>query len=171
MPTNIAYKTFCRWVKANRNRFRYPPYIYIFTQRQFGVRFNGLSPRIFTIIGKNGGNFVLVSRKGQMWDGLIEFDAYYARRPDGTYFCKLCKEPELFPTRRELLIRHSWEPMLEWMNQKFTESTWVCLYETDGGSTWVYLKREEEIEQERTNEHFVEAFPALIGNQAERKLQ
>jgi hypothetical protein len=169
MPTNGVYKTFCQWAKDNRRRFRYPPYIYFFTQRQFGLRFSGISPRIFAVIEKTGGNFVEVSRNGQMWDGLAEFDAYYAKRPGGTYFCKLCEESELFSSRQELLIRHSWEPMLEWMNQKFTETTWMCLYESDGGSTWVYLKQEDEIEQEQANENFVEAFPVVIRKQTERK--
>ncbi|MFZ4859723.1 MAG: hypothetical protein ACOYL3_25410 [Desulfuromonadaceae bacterium] len=125
---------------------------------------NRISPRIFTVISKGGGNFLQVSQNGQMWDGLIEFDAYYAKRPDGTYFCKFCKEPELFQSRQELLIRHSWEPMLEWMNNNFTERTWMCLYESDGGSTWVYLKQEDELELERANENFVEAFPVVMGN-------
>lgn len=169
MPTNRVFKTFCKWVKDNRMRFDHPPYIHFFTQRHFGVLFTGISPRILTIISKSGGNFVNVSLNGQMWDDLREFDANYARRSDGTYFCKLCKEPELFQSRQELLIRHSWEPMLEWMNSNFTETTWVCLYKTDGGSTWVYLKQECEIEQERANENFVEAFRVVVRRRAERK--
>ena len=165
MPTNKVYKTFCQWAKDNKKRFRHPPYIYFFTQRQFGVRFSGISSRIFVVIGKNGGNFVEVFRNGEIWDGLTEFDAYYAKRPDGTYFCELCKEPEQFPSRQELLIRHSWEPMLEWMNRQFTETTWVCLYESEGGGcTWVYLKQESEIEMEKTNKYFVEAFRVVRGN-------
>ena len=164
MPTNRVYKTFWQWVENNRKRFRYPPCKYFFTQRQFAVRFSGISPRIFAVIGKNGGNFVEVFRNGQIWDGLTEFDAYYARQPDGKYYCKLCKEPESFPSRQELLIRHSWEPMLEWMNQSFTETTWICLYKSDG-CTWVYLKQEDELKNELTNKHFVEAFQVITKRQ------
>jgi hypothetical protein len=55
--------------------------------------------------------------------------------------------------------------MLEWMNQQFTETTWVCLYESDGGGcTWVYLKQEYEIEMEKTNKYFVEAFQVITKN-------
>jgi hypothetical protein len=161
MPTNRIYKIFRQWVKENRERFNFQPYISFSTQRQFGVRFSKLTPRIYTVISKKGGNFIQVSRNGEMWDGLIDFDAFYDRRSDGKYFCKLCKDPEFYPSRQEFLIRHSWEPMLEWMNNTFTETTWLCLYESDGGSTWVYLKQEDEAEQERTNEHFVETFPVL----------
>jgi hypothetical protein len=164
MPTNRVFNNFRQWAKDNKKRFHHSPYVYFFTQYQFGLQFNRISPRVYTVISKSGGNFVQVSRNGLMWDGLIEFDAYYARRQDGTYFCKLCKEPDLFQSRQELLIRHSWEPMLEWMNNNFTEKTWMCLYESDGGNTWVYLKQEDELELERANENFVEAFPVVRGN-------
>jgi len=115
MPTNRVFNNFRQWAKDNKKRFHHSPYVYFFTQYQFGLQFNRISPRVYTVVSKSGGNFVQVSRNGQMWDGLIEFDAYYARRPDVTYFCKLCKEPDLFQSRQELLIRHSWEPMTEQM--------------------------------------------------------
>lgn len=159
----FALKKFSRWLKENRYRFCHPPFIANIRREGFDVRFSGVSRHIFGFISKHGCTGIWIHYDGRCWDALSEFDVAPEKSPQGGYFCKYFLKPKFFASRQALLIQHSWEPMLAWVNASFTENTWVCLYggENDG-FTAAKLKQKHEIAQERERDScFLAAFPVL----------
>lgn len=163
MHSYSTIKTFRRWLKENRGRFLHQPYLTLIRRDHFILRFSGVSQRICCVINKEGSACLYVNYDGESWDAIGFFDVVPMRTSGGKYFCKLCESPELFASRQDLWITHSWEPLRECMNAIFTATTWVCLYGKRTRMTWAELKQQHEVEQERGSEYFVAAFPVVGG--------
>lgn len=163
MHPYLALKTFRPWLKKNRSRFRHPPYIAHIHGEGFDVKFSGISQHIVGFIGEHGSAGIWVHYDGRCWDSLSDFDVAPEKSLHGGYVCRLCENPKIFASRQALLIEHSWEPMLEWVNTRITDTTWVCLYgDEDGGITAAKLKQKHEVEQARERDSFfLTAFPVF----------
>lgn len=163
MHSYFALKTFRYWLKKNRSRFRHPPYIAHIRKEGFYVRFTGISQHIMGFIEKHGSAGIWIHYDGRCWDSLSEFDVAPEKSPEGRYFCRFCKTPQLFASRQALLIEHSWEPLIEWVNTRLTSTKWVCLYGGENaGMTAAKLKQKHEVERERDRDRFfVTAFPVF----------
>ena len=139
MPTNFASRTLEAWLDRHRDRFRHPPVI---TQRRkYGLemRFVGVSLLLKCFVGSTGAIGIYVEYQGAVWDMLAEFDLLERRTSTGAYFCELCSEPSLFPSREALWIGHSFEPLLQWVNSELVDLRQLALFQWEGGSTYAEL--------------------------------
>lgn len=99
-----------------------------------------------------------------VWDFLTDFDCCEARDDSGLHFCRLCAPEErmLHPSRAQLYERHSFEPLLEWVNENFRASRWLAFYRTANiGTSWANLFEESELEQAKSREHLIRAIPII----------
>ena len=120
MHTYFTLKAFKQWQKANRRRFKHPPHITRVSRRHFIAGFTGIDQRISCSVDKKGSVTVWVRYGGEPWDIIAEFDVIPLRDQSGKYSCLLCREvnplPENYSSRLELIIKHAWEPFLDWLN-------------------------------------------------------
>ncbi len=136
MPKNFARKTYDHWIKKNRKRFKYPPYIIESKKDSFTLRFYGIIDRITCYINKKGYmNMTINDTQGEYWDELRDFDIAERKTKDGKYYCNLCENAEHFPTRESLWVKHSFEDLLEWTN-KFNIDSKICLWGKPEEGAW-----------------------------------
>lgn len=158
MPKSFIQKTFGRWLSRNRAHFRFQPIIVEVSREHLRLRFAGISQKVSGTITQSGA-VVCVSHHGKLWDSVADFDVAERRSPEG-YYCELCvpKERRLFATREELLMGHSFDALLEWVNEELSERAWICLFATKG-ITWAEIKDEDDVKVD--NESFEYAFPVV----------
>ncbi|HCE68390.1 MAG: hypothetical protein A2X82_20165 [Geobacteraceae bacterium GWC2_55_20] len=154
MQRNRTQKIFDTWRKENRHRFTYP--MYLNGNRRHGryrLSFAGITPEIrLHLVPSNFGVWAYVKTGRSGGDGLVEFDVLEERHPvTRKYYCGFCTEPIYYDTRSELWIKHSFEPLLEWMNENFQPGKWLCLYGTDEWIHSVKILNESEMLQHRDN--------------------
>ncbi len=158
MPRDFVHKAFDHWYKRNRKRFRFYPCVVQSRRDYFRLQFQGIVPKISVVFARKTNVEVWVRHQRKFWDIIADFDLCADRTSDGKYFCTLCIEPELFSSRVELWEKHSFEPLLEWLNEHFDESHWLLLFEY-GGSTEAKIKRLEEVQMLASNEHLAHMCP------------
>lgn len=161
MRKYLVLQTFKSWIAQNRSRFKYRPYLFLVRWNYFEFRFSGITPLIHGRISKNGNVEIPASYKGEFLDILTEFDVSKDHTLNGQYYCTERLEPEMFLSKDELWIRHSFEPLLEWINNEFNESRWLCLFESKGHSTRAVFMDAREAEQASREEDFVNARPVV----------
>jgi hypothetical protein len=160
-------KAFTSWLSENSDRFVVKPIVskeIIRKAPYLTVGFSGGAPEVTISIYGCGNIDAYVMYHGRCWDTLRWFDVYPRRDLSGGYYCSEClpEAKKLFRSRKELLAEHSFEPLLEWVNENFTPSRWVCLFAIDGsGSTWAEIVQEKDVNLMRSKEDFVHAFPLL----------
>lgn len=159
MPKSFIQKVFGRWLSRNRPHFRFQPIIVKVRRKHLRLRFAGISQKVSCTITKSG-VVVSVSHHGEFWDIVADFDAVLERRSPEGYYCDLCmpQERRFFATREELLTRHSFDALLEWVNEELSESAWVYLFATKG-ATWVEIKEKGDIKVD--TKYLVHAFPVV----------
>lgn len=131
-------KTFKEWLAKNEHRFyRKCKFRHYKTRGFLRIYFEGVTPEIFCSVIENGceGITVGVQYRRRVWDLLCDFDCNIKRAKNRKYYCSLCNEPLFYKTPQELLIDHSFETFLEWVNSHFTSSHVLELRESGGGST------------------------------------
>ena len=162
MPKNFVQKTFERWLKRNRSRFKYPPWISKARKHYFVVRFHGLMPEISCRITKSGRAEVFyIDRQGQYWDIITDFDLAPARTPGRGYYCEWCAEKrKYFPTRAALWEEHVFSALLEWIND-IRPDTRVYLYGSPEEEIWGAELINKDDEKRR--EQYEKAVPLVTG--------
>ncbi|MBV5330549.1 MAG: hypothetical protein JZU65_23455 [Chlorobium sp.] len=172
MRTYFMLKNFKEWLKTNRKRCSHPPFITRITKNGFSLSFSGIDPRICCYVSKSGMVSVSVKYDGECCDIIAEFDVIPNKDQRGKYFCYLCRiedqSSQSYPSRSELVIIHTWEPLLEWISTKLSPSMWVCVYGTDGYSE-AKLKEKLEVEHERMGKDFCGAFAAIRQSKPENQ--
>ena len=165
MQTFFMLKNFKQWLKQNKKRFTHPPFITNVTRNGFGIRFTGIDPRFCCYVGYSGSAVVWVRYGGQSYDIIMEFDVIPRKDAKGKYHCYLCRIEDptsaTYASRTDLVTKHTWEPLLEWINENTTASKVVCVYGMGGGSTWAKIMLTQEIEQEQANSSYVDSFPVV----------
>ncbi len=128
--------------------FNYPPLITKSRKNHFILQFQGITPCISCLF-QNWEIMVWVHYKGDCWDGLCGFDASVRRSSKDQYYCALCfpEYRKYYSSRQELWVKHSFEPFLEWANETFVSTNYLCLsqYGGDGGSTSARIVTESEL--------------------------
>jgi hypothetical protein len=127
--------------------------------------FAGIDQRISCSVDTKGGVTVWVRYGGEIWDIIAEFDVIPVRDLSGNYFCLLCHDmnpfTERFSSRLELVIRHAWEPFLDWLNSTCSPSNWICLQGKVDSYSVATVKAEHEVAQERLKDDYCDAFPVI----------
>lgn len=124
MRRAFFHRNFKKWLKENRNKFSYIPYLYEVKRKSFKVFFVGLKGYVYLQVTKNGEFSIWTKIRSSKikypWDCLADFDI--TEKKHGNLFsCGLCEVPRsskvgLFK-RDELHIEHSYLPLLQWCNQ------------------------------------------------------
>jgi len=115
--------TFKDWLAKNGNRFNRKYKIRHYKKRGFlRIYFEDVTPEIHCHLNEPGGVAVSVHFRGKFWDYLVDLDCAIRRARNRKYYCGFCLEPKYYKTPQELLIEHSFETLLEWVNEKFTSS-------------------------------------------------
>jgi len=127
-------KTFKEWLAKNEHRFYRKCKVCHYKTRGFlRIYFEDVTPEIFCSVNEWVGVVVGVRFRRKFWDLLCDFDCDIKRARNRKYYCSLCNEPLFYKTPQELLIDHSFEPLLEWVNSHFTSSH---VLELKGGHGW-----------------------------------
>lgn len=122
-------------MNANRRRFHQPPFNANMDRNCIDLQFSGVTQHITCSIGSDGSTGIWVHYAGQCWDSLAEFDVAPEKASQGGYFCRFCITPQFFASRQALLIEHSWQPLLEWVNEKLLRPLGsACTEERTSGS-------------------------------------
>lgn len=136
MPKNFVKKTFDRWIKINRDKFQFNPWISESRKTSFTLRFSGLASELTCTINKDGRAEIYIhDRQGRYWDIIRDFDIHEQRSLDGKYYCKSCKNPTYYPTRSLLWENHIFEAIRTWINELNTD-TRICFYGIPEKSGW-----------------------------------
>ena len=128
--------TFKEWLANNEHRFHLKCKIRHYpAKRKLNIYFENVAPEIFCTVNEWSGVEVGVHFKRRFWDYICDFECSVRRSEDGKYYCGFCESPTFYNTAQELLINHSFENFLEWVNEHFTSSHVLELQESVGGST------------------------------------
>ena len=128
-------KTFKEWLANNEHRFYRKCKVCHYKTRGFlSIYFEGVTPKIFCSVNETS-VVVGVRYRRRFWDFLCDFECNIRRAKNRKYYCSLCDEPLFYKTPQKLLIDHSFEPFLEWINSYFTSSHVLELRESGGSST------------------------------------
>jgi len=131
-------KTFKEWLAKNGHRFnRNCKVRHYKTRGLLRIYFEDVTPEIVCSVIESGctGITVAVHYRRECWDLLCDFDCDIKRTKNKKYYCSLCNEPLFYKTPQGLLIDHSFEPFLEWVNSHFTSSHVLELRAVGRGST------------------------------------
>lgn len=112
--------TFKDWLADNGHRFNRKYKIRHYDKREsLRIYFEDVIPELHCYVSEgNMGTFVKF--KGRCWDLLEDFDFFIKRNRNRKYYCGICTEPKYYNTPQELLIDHSFENFLAWVNDHFT---------------------------------------------------
>jgi len=113
-------ETFKQWLADNGHRFHLKYKIRYYAKRNLiSIHFENVTPELHCYVSEgNVGTYVYF--KGRCWDFLEEFGYSIRRSRNRKYDCRLCLERKYYNTPQELLIEHSFEKFLEWVNENFT---------------------------------------------------
>jgi hypothetical protein len=66
---------------------------------------------------------------------LTDFIIFETKNNNG-YYCSFCETPVYFCSRNDLWVDQIYEPLLSWVNEKFTPDNYLCIYADDGEFNW-----------------------------------
>ncbi len=144
------------------HRFLHKPSIQLLRRKYFILRFEGVTPKISCIITKSGRVEIWAVHRKENWDILSEFDIHEQRNEYGQYFCQSCEAPEMFTSRENLWVKHSFERLLEWCNEHLQRSRMLFFLGREGHYTYAVIKRPEEGSKMKAHEDFVCACSVVL---------
>jgi len=156
--TKTLAEHFALWLAENRSRFPVKVVAYRKSAEGATYRFVG-APRLRLRVGAYQVEIWAAFRR-DWWDILVEFDVFLERASNGTYYCKECEryrveyDPaaivEYFPDPMSLYVKHSFEPCLDWCQEKLRNDRLLVLHGGDGVNTaYIMTKRELRERRER----------------------
>ena len=95
--------------------------------------FDGVAAEIFGFVDEIYQCDVCVVYKRKFWDFIADFDYDIKRSRDGKYYCSICGGDEFYSSAQELLVKNSFEPLLEWANANLTPSHILLLLDVNRG--------------------------------------
>jgi len=129
-------KTFKEWLAKNGHRFNHKFKVRHYKKRGIlRLYFEDVTPEIHCSVNERIGVVVSVYFRRKFWDYLVDLDCAIRRAKSRKYYCGFCEEPKYYKTPQDLLIDHSFETFLEWVNDNITSSHVLELRESAGGST------------------------------------
>lgn len=162
MSKNFVHQTFERWIHKNKTRFSHRPRIFYQRKEFFILQFDGITKKLLVFISKLGHVEIRIVHQGDLWDILTDFDIVERLTFNGEYYCNLCiPHADIFLSREELWIAHSFEPLLDWTNKHFDGLQWLCLFAIGHNSTWAEINSLGAVEIKKTLKEFVYACPLV----------
>ena len=154
--------TFKEWLAKNGHRFNRKCKIRHYNKgTSIRIYFEDVAPELHCYIYE-GNVGTSVHLKGRCWDLLEDFDYVMRRGRDRKYYCDLCRKPKYYDTPQELLIEHSFENFLEWVNENFTPFHALELTQCQGmTSARIIDTREPDVKHEAEREEFKDFLSGL----------
>ena len=87
---SILITTVLSWLKENRLRFNYKPFIAEGGRDRLVFKFSGIAPEVILVVQEYGAFEIHVRYRNFLWDIAEEFDVGPAQTQTGRYYCKLC---------------------------------------------------------------------------------
>ena len=134
LPRRHWQRTFLHWFEISRNRFLVPIHIGRIMHERICFSIVGFAGCLAGTVRENGLS-VSVEWQGECFDLVFDLDIS-PRRNESGYFCGCCL-PEYvvhYPTREALLVGHSFEPFLEWVNDRVARAETLSLTVVDDGN-------------------------------------
>lgn len=149
MPRNFIQRSFTHWLAENRQHFCRRPMVVKYRKGNIDFLLEGAPLGIRVSITRMGAS-VVYEEDGVVLDTLADFDIVEQHERDGIYRCKLCvmfsdADAKTYASRNLLWRGEVFEPLLEWVNQKFCRDVWVDVWRSDGGSTACTVKNTFEL--------------------------
>ena len=144
--------TFLTWYEANHRLFAIP-------LRRIGESEWEFASTKWLVVTLVRDSIVVTARHltdpADRWDEIAEFDAI-PLEIGGSWVCRLCRDlpapssgpPQIYRSRKALLINHVFEPLLGWVNDKLAGAESLGLYGEAGNMTWAKLLRSGESDAE-----------------------
>ncbi|MCX5831372.1 MAG: hypothetical protein NT140_05725 [Deltaproteobacteria bacterium] len=154
--------TFKEWLAKNGHRFNRKYKIRHYNKgTALRIYFEDVTPEMNCYL-YNEGMGIAVNFKKICWDIIKDFDFFIRRNRKRKYYCALCKEPKFYDTPQELLIEHSFENFLEWVNENVTPFHALELTQCKGmTSARIIDTREPDIRHEAEREEFKDFLSGL----------
>ena len=112
--------TFKQWLADNGHRFNRKYKIRHYAKREsISIYFQDVTPELHSYVSE-GNIGTYVQFRGRCWDLLDNFNYAIRRGINRKYYCGMCTKRKYYDTPQELLIEHSFENFLEWVNENFT---------------------------------------------------
>ena len=97
-------------------------------------------PTCLVIRGGDYNLSVWVKWQGECWDALLDLDVY-PQHIEGGIRCRLCEGTKVvWPDIHALWADHFFEPLLTWVNDRYSKATALLLYGEPGMSTSAALQ-------------------------------
>lgn len=161
---SILITTVLSWLKENRPRFKYKPFIAEGGRDRLVFKFSGIAPEVILVVQEHGAFEIHVRYRSFLWDIAHDFDVAPARTRSGMYYCKLCllAERKYYQSLSELVHQEALEPLLDWTNETFQTNKWIALFRVKG-CTYIKIAEESDIPSVKSREDFIYAFPLVQG--------
>ena len=128
-------REFLSWFSESRHLFSTPLSISKHNKKLIELKFTDAESLIRVTLTSWEIN-VSFHWKDTFWDFLICFEAIPELKR-GYYVCSLCDDAErdFYICREALWQLHLFEPFLDWVNNKLTQTQWIEIYGQEGKST------------------------------------
>ena len=100
-------------------------------------------------------------------DFIYDLECAVRRGRNRKYYCVFCEPPTYYKTPKELVITHTFENFLEWVNEKFTTDHVVKLENYDGWCSGRIITKKELLEnpiKEPTDNEATLIIPLIKGD-------
>lgn len=149
MPKNFSRKAFDSWLARHEKEFRFKPFISVSRKDYFKLQFSGLVSALSVHISNRGAFEVLIDDvETGGFDIVTEFDVLAEKNSQGLYSCWYCLEKTYYPDRATLWQKHSFEPLLQWING-ITADDVICMIIRDGELAAAHRRKVEELDKSK----------------------
>jgi hypothetical protein len=161
---------FLNWLSTNKYLFSHEPYIDKEGAGYFNVLFEGITRQIVCRFSESGAIEVRVFYRNQFYDIIMEFDLHEEETPTGRYLCSSCRDWQNendqskvieYDSRDELWIKHSFEPLADYVREEFTDDALLCLFRYSGCTT-AFVANGERLEKLRKRDDFFKEIPVVV---------
>jgi hypothetical protein len=141
MPRRLSrfQKAIFQWMSHNGHRFEHGLQVRIGKRGGVSIQLDPHPPWL-TVHGGDNNLSVWLKWQGDWWDVLLDLDVY-PQHVKGGIRCRLCEGPEVvWPDMHALWADHFFEPLLTWVNDRYSKASALLLYGEPGMSTSAVLQ-------------------------------
>ena len=107
---------FQKWLDSNIMNFKYAPYIIDEKYDRSSFKFQGLTDEITLNVSDNNIDIIVEYPEKSVFDMLYNWEVETCQSADNRFYCGLCKQPQYYSSKEDLLQEHSFEELLKWVN-------------------------------------------------------
>lgn len=159
--------SFDAWLGCNRHCFTHPPCDIAADAEHRKFHFTGIHRSISARVSLCGEIVIAVDHEGSCWDLIAVFDACApipADDGDG-YVCGECEQDARvrFDTREELWAAHTFDPLLDWANEHFTDESNLWLFGEKGRWSSARISPSDALPKGESGRCLIASYPVCGG--------